>query len=266
MTVQDVWEWLNRFAPFDGQEDFDNAGLLLGSPGAHVHRVLFALDATAEVIAEASGWNADLIVTHHPLLFGGIRAIRYDQPEGHVLALLAEKRFNLIAVHTNFDLAAGGTGDALAAALRLTDVRSVTENPYLRIGRLPCAQTAQMLLQTVDSSLSAHTRMYGDPARRIESVTVGAGALGEACEHASDHGAQAFVVGEIKHHQILAAQALGLVVYEAGHYETELPGMQSLTKRFQSAALEGHCPVEARLTTIQPYVCATSDDQRKKGS
>lgn len=263
MTVWDVWGWINQIAPFDTQEAFDNAGLLLGHPEAEVTRVLFAVDATLPVIHEASEWDAELIVTHHPLMFGGIHTIRYDQPEGEALALLAGERLNLIAAHTNLDQAAGGVGDSLAEALGLTAVSPVEGSHYLRTGRLSKAQSASDFLSTVNQALGAHTRMYGDPTRRITRAVVGAGALGEEYALAAARGAQAFVVGEIKHHQILVALALGLVIYEAGHDETERPGIAALHRRFQSAAQEARWDVRARLTTIPPYECATEAAHKK---
>ena len=258
MTVQDVWDWLNGFAPFATQESFDNAGLLVGNPTAEVRRVLFTLDATLPVVREASGWRADLIVAHHPLMFGGIRAIRYDQPEGAILAAVATARMNLIATHTNFDQAEGGTGDSLAAALGLEEISPTLDNLYLRTGSLPSPQTASDFLATLNRSLGAQARLYGNPTALLRRVTVGAGAIGEEYALVSADAAQAYIVGEIKHHEILAALALGTVVYEVGHHASEQPGIAALYQRFQSAAHLGRWPVEARLTAISPYDCAPS--------
>lgn len=257
MTVQDIRDWMDSFAPFATQEPFDNAGLLMGNPTAEVRRVIFALDATLPVVREAAKWNADLIITHHPLMFSGIKAIRYDQPEGEVIAAIASESMSLIAAHTNFDQAEGGTGDSLAAAIGLTLIQPAGDSLYLRAGTLVKPVTASVYLQTINQQLGACTRMYGDPTQPIQHVVVGAGSIGEEYAIVSEIGAQAFVVGEIKHHQILAAQALGTIVYEAGHYETEYPGINALFQRFQSAALEHHWALQARLTAIKPYDCAT---------
>ena len=257
MTVQDVWDWLNRVAPFETQESFDNAGLVLGNPKAEVCRVLFAMDATLPVVQEATQWGANLIVTHHPLLFGGANTIRCDQPEGAAVAAVLQGQMSLIAAHTNLDKAAGGTGDSLAAALGLTDVKPAAPSEYLRSGTLSKPQTALAFLGEINRRLGAHARLYGNPETIIRQAVVGAGAIGEEYAVASEAGAQAFVVGEIKHHQLLGALALGLTLFEAGHYETELPGLTTLYQRFQSDAQIAHWPVQARLTAIKPYDCAT---------
>ena len=255
MTVQDVYDWLDAFAPFATQEGFDNAGLLLGRPDAQIHRVLFALDATLPVVTQAIAWGVDLILTHHPLMFGGIQSIRYDQPEGAILAAIASANISLIAAHTNLDQAPGGTGDSLANTLGLQNCASTLGNPYLRTGSLSIPQTARAFLAALDGQLNAHARLYGDPDAILSRVTVGAGAIGEEYPLVAADGAQAFVVGEIKHHELLAAQAQGTLVFEVGHYPSEQPGLIALYQRFQSEALRAGWPVTALLTTIQPLPC-----------
>lgn len=256
MTVQDVLTWLDGFAPFAAQEAFDNAGLVLGSPDSPVNRVYFTLDATLPALREANEWGAQLVVTHHPLLFGGVKAIRFDTPEGDVLLETVSARLNLIAAHTNLDRAEGGTGDALAATLNLKAVRATEGDPYLRHGRLSSAMTAKAFLRHVNISLNAKARLYGDPTTRVRHVAVGAGAYGEGWQAAAKADAQVYVTGEIKHHELLAANAAGLLVVEAGHYATEQPGIAALYHRFLSDAVAGRWPVTARLNTIQPFTCS----------
>ena len=195
MTVQDVWNWLDGFAPFASQEDFDNAGLLVGDPRADVAKVLFALDATPAVVRDAIQWGAQLLVTHHPLMFGGIHQIRYDLPEGETLRALLNASLHVIAVHTNLDAAEGGTGDSLAAAVGLTDVRPSVDSAYLRTGSFPAPQTASSLMGTLRERLGGPIRFYGDPSRTIRRVAVGAGADGSEYAQAAQAGAQAFIVG-----------------------------------------------------------------------
>ena len=258
MTVRDVLDWLDRFAPFESQEDYDNVGLLMGDPSTEATRILFALDATLAVVQEAQAQGAQLIVTHHPLMFGGISRIRYDEPEGAVLAAIAGAHISLVTAHTNLDRAPGGTGDSLAALLSLTGVGLAGKSLYARMGILPIPCAAGDLLARVDHQLSSHARLYGNPARSVTRVAVAPGAAGEEYAAASQAGAQVFVVGEIKHHQLLAAQALGLTVIEAGHYYTELPGLTALYHRFTEDALSASWPVETRLSDIRPFDCAVA--------
>lgn len=253
MTVQEVWDWLNMLAPFQTQEDFDNSGLLVGDPKAEIHHVYFTLDATLPAVEEAERLGAQLIVAHHPLMFGGIHTLRYDEPEGAALAAILAAGMHLIAAHTNLDRAPGGTGESLALALGLTHVASSAQVPYLWSGVLPTPQQAGTFLSTLNERLGGSARLYGDAQAMLSRVAVGPGALGEAYATAAQEGAQAFVVGEIKHHQLIAARALGLTVLEAGHEYTEKPGIEALYQRFVGDTLAGHWAVRASLTTIQPY-------------
>ncbi|MDD3410770.1 MAG: Nif3-like dinuclear metal center hexameric protein [Eubacteriales bacterium] len=252
MTVGDVLGWIDTFAPFDTAAGFDNSGLLIGRPDRELRRVLFCVDATLETVRFAAEHEVQLLVSHHPLLFGGIKQIRYDEPSGAVLTELIRSDLCLIAAHTNLDQAPGGTGDSLATAVGLTDVQSV--GAYLRIGALAeGAMAPETYLARLRRMLNADIRMYGENERPIRRVAVGAGALG--CDEALAKGADAYVVGEIHHHEILDACARGLTVYEAGHFATEYPGVKALYQRFQSEP--AHQLIVPILSEVVPYRGAT---------
>lgn len=254
-TVQTVMDWLNALAPFESAEDFDNVGLLMGDPSAEVSGVLFALDATCEAAREAISSGTQLLVTHHPLIFTPLRRIDYTSPQGRTFLALAEGRVNLIAVHTNWDKATGGVSDALANALELTDARRVDD--YLRLGALPSPMDQNELLRFITDKLNVAPRMYGSANAPILQAAVAAGAYGEAAANAYLQGAQAYITGEIKHHELMDACARGLVVYEAGHYATEVPGIAALYQRFLSDAADAAWPIRARLFDNAPYEGAT---------
>ncbi|MCE5343074.1 MAG: Nif3-like dinuclear metal center hexameric protein [Eubacteriales bacterium] len=255
MTVGDILAWLDSIAPFASQEDFDQCGIQLGDPSAEVHKVLFALDATLPIVQEAEKLGVDLIITHHPIMFGGIKHIRYDNPENALVAEIARAHIHMIATHTNMDQAPGGIADALAETLMLQNIALAGESRYIRVGTLHEAMTARAFLPVVNRLLTTHARLYGNPETRLTRVAVGSGAIGEGYADAAQAGAQAFVVGEIKHSDLIAAQALGLTVFEAGHYPTEQPGLVALYRRFSQAALAGHWPLEVLLTALHPYDC-----------
>ncbi len=230
--VQDVYDWLNELAPFDTAASFDNVGLLVGDPAAEATGVLFAVDATDGALREAARVGANLLVAHHPLMFAGVKRVRLDEPEGRVIAGLIGAGASLIAAHTNLDQASGGTGDSLAHTLGLADVYAA--NAYLRVGALPEPLTAEGLRARIAERLQTAVRVYCDTGRPISRVAVGPGALGEDAALAAAEGAQAYVVGEIHHHEILDACARGMTVFDAGHYATEYPGVKALRERFAS--------------------------------
>lgn len=251
MKVQQFVEWLNALAPFESAEGFDNVGLLIGDPAADVHSILIGMDITDALVDEAIATGAELIVTHHPFIFHPLKRIDYMGPQGRALCRLVERRINVIAAHTNWDKARGGVGDALAAALQLQQV--VNADDYVRVGTLPSPLSALELAQHVQTALRFAPRCYPATDKLITRVAVGGGAYGEGYTAAIAAGAQAYVVGEVAHHEIIDATARGLTLYDAGHYATEMPGVVALYERFTADAKEAGWPVDIRLHTQAPY-------------
>lgn len=251
MKVRDVWQWINERAPFDSAESFDNVGLMMGDMDAPCQTILFALDATEDVTDEAIRLGAELIVTHHPFIFHGIKCIDYTGPQGRVLCKLTQNRISVLSAHTNWDKAPGGVSDALAQTLGLENVIRCDE--FLRLGHLPSAVSAEDFALLVQERLLVQPRVFAAKGKSIQHVAVAGGAYGEAEEMAAGFGADAFVVGEIRHHEILDACARGLAVYDAGHFHTELPGIRALYERFSADAHLNGWPVQTHLHCNAPY-------------
>ena len=189
-TVRDIYDFINGFAPFDTQLDFDNAGLLTGSLAQEVHGILFALDCAEAVADEAERLGADLICTHHPLMFAPRKRLTEDDAEGRLLCRLVRSHTALIAAHTNLDAAAGGINDVLAAKCGLHDV--VGEG-FLRVGTLAEPLTALELTQRIGTSLDTVVRLMGDERKLIRTLGVSSGAGSDAWEEAHALGADAFL-------------------------------------------------------------------------
>lgn len=251
MKVRDVWQWIDERAPFDSAESFDNVGLMMGDLDAPCQTILFALDATEDVADEALRLGAGLIVTHHPFIFHGIKSIDYTGPQGRVLCKLAQSRISVLSAHTNWDKAPGGVSDALAEALGLQNVERCDD--FLRLGQLSKAVSAEEFARIVQDNLYIRPRVFAPKDKLIQRVAVAGGAYGEAEELAATLGADAFVVGEIRHHEVLDACARGLAVYDAGHFHTELPGMRALYERLSADARLNGWPVQTHLHCNAPY-------------
>lgn len=254
MKVKDVLGWLDGLAPFDSAEDFDNVGLLLGDEEATVRGVTFGMDVTEALVDEALAHGDGLIVTHHPFIFHALKRINYHEPQGRTLLKLTASRVCVIAAHTNWDKAPGGISDSLAQALGLTDVSAPDE--FLRLGTLSAPLSPEALGALIRRSLHIDARCYPASDAPIARVAVAGGAYGEGYALAAQSGAQAFVVGEIRHHELLDAYARGLTVYDAGHFPTELPGVMSLYERFLADATRAGWPVKAHLHFQPPYAGA----------
>ena len=254
MTVQQICDWLNGFAPFDTAEAFDNVGLLMGTPTAEVHAVVFGMDITEALVNEAITFGAELIISHHPFIFHALKRIDYHGPQGRTMQLLMKHNISVIAAHTNYDKAPGGICDSLAEQIGLQDVFSCDE--YVRVGALSKPLSPSELSAHIRSTLHTEPRCFAASDELISRVAVSGGAYGEGYEAALSAGAQAYVVGEIAHHEILDAYARGITIYDAGHFPTEWPGVVSLYQRFLADAAISQWDVQAHLHQLVPYAGA----------
>lgn len=232
-TVEQVLALVDGIAPFELAEEWDNVGLLAGRPDAPVHTVLCALDLRMAVLEEAVRAGAQLIVTHHPILFRGRKNLVETDAEGRLLCALVRSNIAMIAAHTNFDNASPGVNDALAAALELGKIDILDSG--MRIGT-PKQTDFGTFSAFAGRALRAPVRCYGDPGRRIERVAVLGGAGEDYACIARLAGADVYLTGEMAYHKALDAVDNGLCVIEAGHAATEYPAISELADALQNAA------------------------------
>ena len=129
MKVKEVISVIEDFAPLSIQESWDNSGLVIGSPEQEVHGVLLGFDCTADLVDEAVERGADMIVTHHPLIFGGIKKISPEDPVGLAVLKAAAAGIAVYAAHTTADKVLGGVSGAMARRLGLQDIHVLEEEP-----------------------------------------------------------------------------------------------------------------------------------------
>lgn len=252
VTIGQVLELLDEMAPPELAESYDNVGLLAGHPAWPVERILVALDLTMGAVEEAKKIGAQLIVTHHPILFRGRKNLREDDAEGAAVCAMIRAGIGLIAAHTNFDNASCGVNDALAEALGLRDVCPLAQG--MRIGLLEKAQTPETIGMMIEEKLGGRSRVYvQSPDGLIERVAVCGGAGGCFFEIAAQAGAQAFVTGEVKHHEALAAVEGGLCLIEAGHYETEHIAIKLLADGLQKRINAVQYNVTVNVSAYAPF-------------
>ena len=218
--VCDIYDIIDGAAPFATALDFDNSGLLVGDGNQEVTRALIALDITPAVVAEAVAMNANLILSHHPVIFHPVKSLGpRDVPY-----LLAKHGIAAICCHTNLDLSpVCGVNVALASRLGLKNVRVEDvfgEECVLFSGDVEeCPPTAFAAL--VKERLGAGAVQWIPGERPVRKVFLCSGAGGEYPHLAACRGADAYLTGEMKHHEALAAAQTSLTCVVAGHYETE---------------------------------------------
>ncbi len=231
LTVGQVYGIINERAPFETQAAFDNSGLLLGHPDREVHGILLALDVTNAVIDQAMEQGADLIVTHHPLMFSPIKRLVETDYQSQLLCWMIRAGISLISAHTNLDQAPGGMNEVLAEIIGLENLRG---EGFLRVGELPEEMSAAGLAAHISHALGDVVRVMGDGNHLVRTLGLCSGSGSDEWAGAAAMGAQAFLTGEVKHHIALEAAAAGVVMLEAGHHATEEPGIFALGKALQN--------------------------------
>ena len=183
-TVGDILDYLETLAPRSMKMDWDNVGLLCGGKSHPVTKVVVALDPFEGVCREAKEWGAELIVTHHPLIFNPLKAVTDETALGRSIQLLCAAGISAVNAHTNLDCAPGGVNDCLAAALGLRDVRVIDpmgtdelgrEWGLLRMGTVEC-QPLSEFLPRVKNALHCQGLRYADGGKPVQRVAVGGGA------------------------------------------------------------------------------------------
>lgn len=213
-TIRDISEYCRSIAPYELADEWDNVGLLVGSEDAAVDTVLLALDITPEVVREASDRGAQLIVSHHPVIFDPLRELRPD----NAVYQLAHSDIAALCLHTNLDRAEGGVNTALAAALELKDT-ALYPDDYLLTGEPPHSMSAEEFALFIKDRLGAPSVRY--TCGTVTRVAVSSGGGGEGIELSDKYSFDAFVTGELKHHQYNYAVSHGIAAFDAGHYPTE---------------------------------------------
>lgn len=242
-TVADILEFVETLAPRHMKMDWDNVGLLCGSKKTPVTKILVALDPFESVCREAAQWGAELIVTHHPLIFQPVKAVTDETEVGRCIQLLCAKGISAINAHTNLDCAPEGVNFRLAEQLGLTSIEVIDPmgtdeqgRPWglLRKGYVP-VQSLESFLSTVKTQLGCEGLRYVDSGNPVFKVAVGGGACGSELMDAVKAGCDTFVTSDIKYNGFFDAKALGINLIDAGHFQTENPVVPMLAEKIAQA-------------------------------
>jgi dinuclear metal center YbgI/SA1388 family protein len=230
-------------------EDWDNPGLQVGDRNKEVVKILVSLDPTLGALREAVKRGADVLLTHHPLLFRPVSSVDESVYPGNVIAEACREGISVVAVHTNLDGAPGGINDSLALMLHLQNVqvlqpRERGEGGFGRVGDLSDPVSLGSLIDKVKSILGLPVlRVSGNRDAVIKRVAVVCGAGGELVPAASGSKADVLITGDIRHHEALLAEHLGMALMDAGHYETEKPALDLFAERLRHHLRDEGWPV-----------------------
>lgn len=226
VNLTDITEKLEKSYPLCYACSWDNVGLLVGNRDKKVSKVLVALDFDIEVAKEAKELGAELILTHHPIMFSPVNKITSDTPVGRALLFLIENGIALYAAHTNLDCAPGGINDFLVKLygfknMKHTDIESDKQFGLGRISELETPVTLKELASLIAEKLGlSYINYIGRDDAVIKTAFTCSGSGGSLIS--ADKGADVFITGDIKYSGAREFHEQGLNVIYAGHYETEI--------------------------------------------
>jgi dinuclear metal center YbgI/SA1388 family protein len=258
-TVAQVVDLLDRRYPPALAAEWDSVGLVAGDPRATVNRILFAVDPVMAVVDEALILQADMIVTHHPLLLRGVHSVAAVDHKGSVLHTLISHGIALACAHTNADHARPGVSDALADLLGIVDTVPLVPDagdPAVgtgRIGRLDETLTLGALIDRVAQRLPSTAqgiRASGDPERLVETVAVCGGSGDAFLAEASDV-ADAYITADLRHHR--AQDHLvdgGCALIDVAHWASEWPWLPVAAEALAADCRAGGTTVEVHVSAV----------------
>lgn len=228
MKVKNILAKIEEFAPPMLAYSWDNVGLLVGDAEREVKKILITLDSDLNIIEEAAAKGCDLIVSHHPMFFKGVKRIKLDETQGKAVELLIKNDISVIAAHTNMDCAKNGVNAGLAELFELNNVEVLEENSSFpgcglgRVGNLRKPITLRELGELTKNILGiSGLRIAGNADTVISKIAVAGGSCSEVIQLAIAKGCQAIITGDMKYHETIDAVNGGICVIDAGHYGTE---------------------------------------------
>jgi dinuclear metal center YbgI/SA1388 family protein len=240
MTAQDIFEFLNQKYPTFTACGFDNVGTLVGDRNQKVTKVMVALDCTMPVIKEALKNGCELIVTHHPVIFSGLKSVLSDT----LVYEIIKNGLTVISMHTNLDQGDGGVNDTLCDVIGLKNVETVeTPDKFLikkgEISPLSADDFAKRLKEV----LNYPVKYVGEG--EIKNVLVCSGSGAQYHTLLQTHGCDALVTADVKHNNFLDAAQNGFALYDCGHFNTEVvvikPLCELLSKEFNNIQFIANC-------------------------
>ncbi len=248
--INDILEFTEGFAPSDSAASFDNVGLLVGSGATSVTKALLALDITREVVKEAASLGAQLIISHHPVIFNPLKSMSKDS----VPYLLAQNSLSALCLHTNLDIAWDtGVNLCLSNALGLENI-TFYEGEFLVSGRLKEEISAEEFAKLVKSTLGAQFVTCTLKDKKVQNVFLCSGAGGSEFLKACELGADVFLTGEAHHHNYLESIHENVPMIVAGHFETEDVVVEPLKAKLSKAFPEVEFVKSTALTSPLNFI------------
>ncbi len=237
VNIKELLHFFEEIAPRHLAEDYDNVGLLVEGKD-EVSKILIALDADEKVVLAAEKMGAELIVTHHPVMFRPVNRLTEAEGSMRTLRRLLQKGIGLFSLHTNYDSAEDGLCDSFMSAFGEFSNKTSFSGESFGIGRIgtlsePC--TLSELLERGRGAFGGAIRYVGDKEKTVSRVAVVGGGGGDMVYEAYDLGAEVYISGDFKHHHARFAYENGLALIEIDHYDAEVGFCREMEKKLKEA-------------------------------
>lgn len=238
MILSEIIKIIENEYPKNLAYEWDNVGLLAGNKNNDIKTVLVTLDITPEVVKEAIDCGAELILSHHPLIFSGIKNFREGNSKTDMYINLIRNKISVYSAHTNMDTAPNGINQKLAELFSFKNIKPLDAETGLgRIGDVE-PKSFREFIEEVSKKLSTPVRFSGNSEKIIKRAAVGSGACAELIPNAIKDGADIFITADIKYHNAIDAVSDGLFLIDAGHYPTEIIVMDMFSKLLKNTDLK----------------------------
>lgn len=236
-ACSEIIRFMEKTAPAELAEEWDNVGLLVGTRECFVKKIMVCLDITTASVNEAVLKKADMIITHHPVIFKGLKRLTKDDSKGRQLCELVRNNISVYSAHTNLDFAESGVNDRLAESLGLRGLEILGKGPG-KTGFLPDVKNFNDFIKMVKDALNVpFTRVTGMTGKAVHKVAVFSGSFDDDLEALINSEADVLVTGDLKYHTALDAVEAGLCIVDAGHFNTE-----KIVLPFLAASLASNFP------------------------
>ena len=227
-TVKDIHNYIDIIAPFNTQEEWDNSGLLVGDGNSEVKKILFALDVTSDIINQAVDCAAELIITHHPVIFKPVTDVLSDS----LVYKLIKNNISIICAHTNYDKAIDGVNDILCNTVGFDSFKKI-EDTCLNVAEFNNEISSDSFVNCIKNSLAGSVR-YNSVNRSIKNVAVCSGSGSDYLSLAKELDCDALLTGDASHHAFLDANEMDIALFACGHFETESISIKPLAEKISN--------------------------------
>jgi len=223
MNLVDIIRYFETKYPKDLAYEWDNVGLQVGTLNIKAKKVLVSLDLTKDVVKEAIDLKANMILTHHPLMFKPMDRIVFDSPKGWIIKNLIKHNITVYSAHTNYDLAEGGMNDVLANALNIISPKLLDlEDEIGRFGKIDETDFNSFIKNIKHSLKLDSIKVIGRTDKTIKIIGVSGGSGSKHMYEAKKAGCDVYLTGDVTYHTALDAVALGLTIIDIGHHAEKI--------------------------------------------